>query len=58
MPFVLTWFPSHEPLPDTVDAEVALAGNGVLLDRLGRVPAATRATTARRSASRCSCSRR
>lgn len=25
VPFVLTWFPSHEPLPDSVDAETALA---------------------------------
>jgi pentatricopeptide repeat protein len=25
MPFVLTWFPSHESLPDPVDAEQALA---------------------------------
>ena len=25
VPFVLTWFPSHEPLPAPVDAEVALA---------------------------------
>ena len=25
VPFVLTWFPSHEALPDPVDAEVALA---------------------------------
>ena len=25
IPFMLTWFPSHEPLPDAIDAEVALA---------------------------------
>ena len=25
VPFVLTWFPSHEPLPDEIDAEQALA---------------------------------
>ncbi|HEU0334970.1 MAG TPA: glycoside hydrolase family 15 protein [Gaiellaceae bacterium] len=25
LPFVLTWFPSHEPTPDVVDAEEALA---------------------------------
>ena len=25
VPFVLTWFPSHEPLPDPVDPEAALA---------------------------------
>jgi len=25
VPFVLTWYPSHEPLPDSVDAEAALA---------------------------------
>ena len=25
IPFVLTWFPSHEPLPAQIDAEVALA---------------------------------
>jgi GH15 family glucan-1,4-alpha-glucosidase len=25
VPFVMTWFPSHEALPDTVDAEEALA---------------------------------
>ena len=24
VPFVLTWYPSHEPIPDPVDAEVAL----------------------------------
>ena len=24
IPFVLTWFPSHEPLPEAVDAELAL----------------------------------
>jgi GH15 family glucan-1,4-alpha-glucosidase len=24
VPFVLTWFPSHKPLPDPIDAEVAL----------------------------------
>jgi GH15 family glucan-1,4-alpha-glucosidase len=24
-PFVLTWFPAHEPLPESVDAEAALA---------------------------------
>ena len=24
VPFVLTWFPSHEPLPDPIDAEAAL----------------------------------
>ena len=24
IPFVLTWFPSHEPLPDEIDAELAL----------------------------------
>ena len=25
IPFVLTWFPSHEPLPDEIDPEAALA---------------------------------
>ena len=25
IPFVLTWFPSHEPLPDAIDPEAALA---------------------------------
>ncbi|CAN5669392.1 glycoside hydrolase family 15 protein [soil metagenome] len=25
VPFVMTWFPSHEPLPESVDAEQALA---------------------------------
>jgi GH15 family glucan-1,4-alpha-glucosidase len=25
LPFVLTWFPSHEPLPDPIDPDVALA---------------------------------
>jgi GH15 family glucan-1,4-alpha-glucosidase len=25
VPFVLTWYPSHDPLPDVVDPEVALA---------------------------------
>jgi GH15 family glucan-1,4-alpha-glucosidase len=25
VPFVLTWFPSHEPLPSTIEPEVALA---------------------------------
>ncbi len=25
VPFVLTWFPSHEPVPESVDAESALA---------------------------------
>ena len=24
VPFVLTWFPSHQPLPDPIDAEAAL----------------------------------
>jgi GH15 family glucan-1,4-alpha-glucosidase len=26
LPFVITWFPSHEPTPEVVDAEEALAG--------------------------------
>ena len=55
IPFVLTWFPSHEPLPGRVDAEQALARDGGLLARLGRHAAPTTATTTTRSTSRCWC---
>ena len=58
MPFVLTWFPSHEPLPEPVDAEVALGRDRGVLARLGRHLPTTAATTTRRSTSRCSSSRR
>ena len=54
IPFVLTWFPSHEALPEAVDPELALAETEEYwLEWAGR--AATRATITRRSTSRCSC---
>jgi GH15 family glucan-1,4-alpha-glucosidase len=37
VPFVLTWFPSHEQLPDAIDAEAALAdAEAYWLDWAGR----------------------
>ena len=45
IPFVLTWYPSHEPLPEPVDAEIALAETAEFLARVvtllplpGRLP--------------------
>ena len=54
IPFVLTWFPSHEDLPEPIDAEQALSDTEELLARLGRHAASTTATTTTRSTSRCS----
>ena len=53
IPFVLTWFPSHEPLPEQIDPELALADTEDYWLRLGRALRARRATTTRRSTSRC-----
>ena len=35
VPFVLTWFPSHESLPDPVDADIALAETASFWDEWG-----------------------
>ena len=55
VPFVLTWFPSHEPLPDEIDAEEALADTEEYWLEWAARLRAPRATTTRRSTSRCSC---
>ena len=57
VPFVLTWFPSHRPLPDEIDPEQALAdAEEYWLDWAARCT--TEASTTTRSINRCSCSRR
>ena len=50
VPFVLTWYPSHRPPPDAVDAEQALA-DARTTGANGRAAAATTATTTSRSTS-------
>ena len=44
MPFVLSWFPSHQPVPEPVDAEDALETHGSVLDGVVRRPANTTAS--------------
>ena len=60
VPFVLTWFPSHEDVPEAIDPEQALADTESVLAGVERgVPArASRATGRRSCAARSSCSRR
>ena len=58
VPFVLTWFPSHEPLPEAIDPEQALDETRAATGTTGRTRAATTARTTTRSTSRSSSSRR
>ena len=58
VPFVLTWFPSHEPLPDEIDPEQALADTEEYWHDWADTLRPLRATTTTRSTSRCSSSRR
>ena len=55
IPFVLTWFPSHEPLPRGDRPGGGAHRDGGLLARVGRPLRPRRATTTRRSTSRCCC---
>ena len=55
VPFVLTWFPSHEALPGAIDAEQALTDDRGPTGSTGQTCAITTATTTTRSTSRCWC---
>ena len=48
VPFVLTWFPSHEARPEPVDAEDALADTETVLARLAARLRATAGDTRNR----------